>query len=75
MATSRQRSNFNDHYYFANNATSKIFVGQGKAEEIAEAVKQYDADVVLFNHSLTPAQTRNLESVFQCRVVDRTGLI
>ncbi|OZN25838.1 GTPase HflX [Actinobacillus seminis] len=54
---------------------AKYFVGQGKAEEIAEAVKQYDADVVLFNHSLTPAQTRNLESVFQCRVVDRTGLI
>ncbi|MDY4280516.1 MAG: ribosome rescue GTPase HflX [[Pasteurella] mairii] len=54
---------------------AKYFVGQGKAEEIAEAVKQYDADVVLFNHSLTPAQTRNLESICQCRVVDRTGLI
>ncbi len=54
---------------------AKYFVGQGKAEEIAEAVKQYNADVVLFNHSLTPAQTRNLESLCQCRVVDRTGLI
>ena len=34
-----------------------------------------DADVVIFNHALTPAQERNLERLFQCRVVDRTGLI
>ncbi|MGC7559362.1 ribosome rescue GTPase HflX [Pasteurella sp. PK-2025] len=54
---------------------AKYFVGQGKAEDIAEAVNAYDADVVLVNHSLTPAQTRNLESLCQCRVVDRTGVI
>ncbi|QEH17696.1 ribosome rescue GTPase HflX [Histophilus somni] len=54
---------------------AKYFVGQGKAEEIAQAVEQLNADTVLVNHSLTPAQTRNLESICQCRVVDRTGLI
>ncbi|WP_249963218.1 ribosome rescue GTPase HflX [Histophilus somni] len=54
---------------------AKYFVGQGKAEEIAQAVEQLNADIVLVNHSLTPAQTRNLESICQCRVVDRTGLI
>lgn len=54
---------------------AKYFVGQGKAEEIAEAVKLHDANVILVNHQLTPAQSRNLESLCQCRVVDRTGLI
>ena len=53
----------------------KYFVGEGKAQEIADAVKALDADVVLVNHQLTPAQTRNLESICQCRVVDRTGVI
>ena len=54
---------------------AKYFVGQGKAEEIAEAVELHHADVILVNHQLTPAQARNLESLCQCRVVDRTGLI
>lgn len=53
----------------------KYFVGQGKADEIADAVEQFGANVVLVNHTLTPAQTRNLQSLCQCRVVDRTGLI
>ncbi|PHM44524.1 protease GTP-binding subunit [Xenorhabdus mauleonii] len=53
----------------------KYFVGEGKAEEIAEAVKNSGADVVLFNHGLSPAQERNLERLCQCRVVDRTGVI
>lgn len=54
---------------------SKYFVGLGKAGEIASAVSTHHADVVLINHSLTPAQTRNLEDLCQCRVIDRTGLI
>ncbi|MBG5883801.1 MULTISPECIES: ribosome rescue GTPase HflX [Providencia] len=53
----------------------KFFVGEGKAEEIAEAVEASGADVVLFNHTLSPAQERNLERVCQCKVVDRTGVI
>ena len=54
---------------------AKYFIGEVKAQEIADAVKALDADVVLVNHQLTPAQTRNLESICQCRVVDRTGVI
>ena len=54
---------------------AKYFVGEGKAQEIAQAVEIHNANVVLVNHSLTPAQTRKLESICQCRVVDRTGLI
>lgn len=53
----------------------KYYVGQGKAQEIADAVEQFGASVVLVNHQLSPAQTRNLQSLCDCRVVDRTGLI
>lgn len=54
---------------------AKYFVGEGKAEEIAAVVKDSNADVVLFDHTLSPAQERNLERLCQCRVIDRTGLI
>ncbi|MCQ9123271.1 ribosome rescue GTPase HflX [Rodentibacter caecimuris] len=54
---------------------AKYFVGEGKAQEIADTVKIYNADVILVNHQLTPAQTRNLENLCHCRVVDRTGVI
>ncbi|MDR5612375.1 MAG: ribosome rescue GTPase HflX [Arsenophonus sp.] len=54
---------------------AKYFVGEGKAEKIAAAVKDSNADVVLFDHTLSPAQERNLERLCQCRVIDRTGLI
>ncbi len=54
---------------------ARYFVGSGKAEEIADAVHQLDVSVVLVNHQLTPAQTRNLENLCQCRVIDRTALI
>ncbi|QIW15117.1 GTPase HflX [Pasteurellaceae bacterium RH1A] len=53
----------------------KYYVGQGKAEEIRDAVEAFGASVVLVNHQLSPAQTRNLSSLCDCRVVDRTGLI
>ncbi len=55
--------------------TPKFFVGSGKAEEIASVVKTVGADIVIFNHALSPSQERNLEQLFQCRVLDRTGLI
>lgn len=53
----------------------KYFVGTGKAEEIRLAVEREQAQIVLFNHALSPAQERNLERLLQCRVLDRTGLI
>ena len=54
---------------------SRYFVGSGKADEIKTAVKVHDADVVIFDHALSPAQQRNLERLFECRVLDRTALI
>jgi len=53
----------------------KYFVGSGKAEEISNIVHASKADLVIFNHVLSAAQERNLEKLFKCRVVDRTGLI
>lgn len=53
----------------------RFFVGPGKVKEIRELVVLHDADVVLFNHALSPSQERNLEKELQCRVIDRTGLI
>ncbi len=53
----------------------KYYVGTGKVEEIKQALLAHSADVVLFNHTLSPAQERNLEQVLQCRVLDRTGVI
>ena len=53
----------------------KFFVGSGKAEEISEAVRVYEANVILFNHTLSPSQEKNIEALCQCRVIDRTTLI
>lgn len=52
-----------------------LFVGSGKADEIAEAVAVNQIDLVIFNHALSPAQQRNLERRLKARVVDRTSLI
>ena len=56
-------------------ADARLFIGVGKAEEIRVTVEKYDADVVIFNRLLTPAQERNLEMFFDIRVIDRIGLI
>ncbi len=52
-----------------------LFVGSGKADEIAALVAATDAEVVIFNHELSPAQERNLERRVHCRVIDRVSLI
>mgnify|MGYP001205904315 FL=1 len=54
---------------------ARYFVGSGKLEELAACVRATRAELVLFNHSLSPSQERNLEKQLMCRVLDRTGLI
>ena len=54
---------------------AKLFAGTGKLEEIAAAVNSHDAELVIFNHNLSPSQERNIEAELKCRVLDRTGLI
>lgn len=53
----------------------RFFVGTGKAQEIADTVRTMEADIVIFNHALTPAQLRNMEKICECLVLDRTALI
>ena len=54
---------------------AKTFAGKGKVDEIAAALAAAQADLVIFNHELSPAQQRNLERSLQCRVIDRNSLI
>ncbi len=51
------------------------YVGKGKAKELAELVKQFDIDLLIFDAELTPSQVRNLEALTGVKVVDRTELI
>ena len=53
----------------------RFFVGSGKADEIRMAAAEHNADVVLFDHPLSPSQERNLEKLIERRVLDRAGLI
>ncbi len=51
------------------------YVGRGKAEEIRDQVVARQAELVIFDHALSPSQERNLEKLLECRVLDRNGLI
>jgi len=53
----------------------KSFIGKGKVEEVAQLCLQFSAGIVIFDENLSPAQNRNLENIFQCRVIDRSWLI
>lgn len=54
---------------------AKFFIGTGKLEELKQLVEEHKAELVIFNHVLSPSQERNLEKELKCRVLDRTGLI
>ena len=51
------------------------FIGKGKAEEFADFCRRNDVDTVIFDDDLSPAQCRNLEKIFECKIIDRTSLI
>jgi len=53
----------------------RYFIGSGKVEEVKTALQTHQAELVIFNHALSPSQQRNLERALECRVLDRTGLI
>ncbi len=53
----------------------KSFAGKGKVDEIAAMIAATEAQLVIFNHPLSPVQQRNLEGALKCRVVDRNSLI
>jgi GTP-binding protein HflX len=51
------------------------YIGKGKADEFAKFCKANGVDTVIFDEELSPAQTRNLEKIFECKIMDRTALI
>lgn len=53
----------------------KTYAGKGKVDEVGSVVVATNADLVIFNHELSPVQERNLERALKCRVIDRTSLI
>lgn len=55
--------------------SASTFIGKGKAEEFAVYCKANNVDTVIFDDELSPAQSRNLEVVFDCKILDRTALI
>src|SRR5690606_12156913 len=55
--------------------SAKFLIGSGKVEELRDLVREGEVELVIFNHTLTPSQERNLERALECRVLDRTGLI
>lgn len=54
---------------------SRTYIGSGKLEEVVEYKNALDADFIVFDDELSPAQLRNLEKAFDCRILDRTTLI
>ena len=59
----------------ANEINNAFYVGSGKVKEIKMACNTYDADIVIFNNELSPAQIRNLEDELDIKVIDRSLLI
>ena len=55
--------------------SARLFLGTGKADELHELVEETGAQLVIFDHDLSPAQERNLEALLEARVLSRTGLI
>ncbi len=54
---------------------ARLFIGKGKAEELAELVHLLEADTVVINEELSGTQLRNLEEILECKIIDRTNLI
>ncbi len=54
---------------------ARFFIGSGKVDEIRQCAREHGAEIVIFNHKLSPAQERNLEQEIHCRALDRVGLI
>ena len=53
----------------------RTYIGRGKLKELLSVIEHYDADVVMFDNDLSPAQTRNLEHELNCKVLDRSEVI
>jgi GTP-binding protein HflX len=65
LKVTQQKTSFDPAYY----------IGKGKAEELKQLIEMNDINLVIFDDDLTPVQLRNLEKLFERKIVDRSGLI
>ncbi len=75
LATSAGADVIGDGTQKLESPVAGTFIGTGKAKEFADDCRAQDVDTVIFDDELSPAQSRNLEEVFACKVLDRTSLI
>lgn len=65
-----------DRFYQERDGIDKsLFIGKGKAGEIAKKAEEEDIDLVIFENTLTPTQIRNLEKIIKCKIIDKPALI
>jgi len=62
-------------YQYRPGHSPKFFIGEGKVQELSQRVKELGADLVIFDHNLSPIQQRSLEEAIQVKVLDRTQII
>jgi GTP-binding protein HflX len=62
-------------YQVRHDISPKFYIGEGKVEEIAQLKRDTEANVIIFDHNLTPVQQKNLEDVTRGKIIDRTQLI
>jgi GTP-binding protein HflX len=65
----------NKFYQEREKIDSSFFIGRGKAEEIGREAEDEEADLVIFENTLSPTQIRNLEKIIKCKVIDKPALI
>ena len=53
----------------------KTYIGKGSVERLGQIIRKIDVEVVIIDKELSPIQQRNLEKIWKCKVLDRTGLI
>ncbi len=75
LATTAGATIIGDGFQKLDSPHAGTFIGKGKAEDFAEQCKIDEVDTVIFDEELSPGQARNLERIFECKILDRTSLI
>ncbi|MGA1016253.1 MAG: GTPase HflX, partial [Limisphaerales bacterium] len=75
LATTAGATIVGDGFQKLDSPHAGTFIGKGKAEDFAEQCKIDEVDTVIFDEELSPGQARNLERIFECKILDRTSLI
>ena len=75
LASSAGATVIEEIYQYRAGHSPKFFIGEGKVQELSQKVKESGADLVIFDHNLSPIQQRSLEEAIKVKVLDRTQII